>query len=42
MNYLPDEEAFSPATILTRVDFPEPLGPEIPKMPFSVQLKLIP
>jgi hypothetical protein len=38
---LPDDEAISPATIFTSVDFPEPLGPEIPKMPFSDQLKLI-
>ncbi len=38
---LPEEGAISPATILTSVDLPEPFGPEIPKIPFSVQLKLI-
>ena len=31
----------SPAIILTRVDLPEPFGPEIPKIPFSAQLKFI-
>jgi hypothetical protein len=38
---LPEEGEVIPAIILINVDFPEPLGPEMPNIPLFSNLKFI-